>query len=221
MDILNKFDIPCGPILSMKEIAEEPSLRATGTVVEVDHPKRGKYLTVGNPIKLSDSPTEVKRSPLLGEHTDEVLAELGYSASELAALRERRSSDPTRTTHQEDDMSKDKAKVRQILDAVKAAGRDVADRPRRQAGLRRLRHPRAPGRRRHERRRGAEARVGDGLPGRDEDRLARHPAQDRGRRRARRREERPTRRPRPTTRSSPTPRSTRPTRRSSACRSSR
>jgi formyl-CoA transferase len=88
MDILNKFDIPCGPILSMKEIAEEPSLRKTGTVVEVDHPKRGKYLTVGNPIKLSDSPTEVKRSPLLGEHTDEVLGELGYSASELAALRE-------------------------------------------------------------------------------------------------------------------------------------
>ena len=83
MDILNKFDIPCGPILSMKEIAEEPSLRATGTVVEVDHPTRGKYLTVGNPIKLSDSPTEVTRSPLLGEHTDEVLTELGYSAGEI------------------------------------------------------------------------------------------------------------------------------------------
>ena len=70
MDILNKYDIPCGPILSMKEIAEEPSLRATGTVVEVDHPTRGKYLTVGNPIKMSASMSEVKRSPLLGEHTD-------------------------------------------------------------------------------------------------------------------------------------------------------
>jgi formyl-CoA transferase len=57
-------------------------------VVEVDHPTRGKYLTVGNPIKLSDSITEVKRSPLLGEHTDEVLAELGYSAGEMATLRE-------------------------------------------------------------------------------------------------------------------------------------
>jgi formyl-CoA transferase len=90
MDILNKYDIPCGPILSMKEIAEEPSLRATGTVVEVDHPVRGKYLTVGNPIKLSDSPTEVTRSPLLGEHTDEVLAQLGYSAQQIAALREDR-----------------------------------------------------------------------------------------------------------------------------------
>ena len=80
MDILNPVDVPCGPILSMKEIAEEPSLRATGTVVEVDHPTRGKYLTVGNPIKLSDSPAEVRRSPLLGEHTDEILAGvLGFS----------------------------------------------------------------------------------------------------------------------------------------------
>jgi formyl-CoA transferase len=90
MDILNKYDIPCGPILSMKEIAEEPSLRQTGTIVEVDHPKRGKYLTVGNPIKLSDSATEVTRSPLLGEHTDEVLAQLGYSAEQIAALRQER-----------------------------------------------------------------------------------------------------------------------------------
>ena len=87
MDILNKFDIPCGPILSMKEIAYEPSLRATGTVVEVDHPTRGKYLTVGNPIKMSDSATDVTRSPLLGEHTDEVLSQLGFSADDVAAMR--------------------------------------------------------------------------------------------------------------------------------------
>jgi formyl-CoA transferase len=87
MDLLNRYDIPCGPILSMKEIAYEPSLRATGTVVEVDHPARGKYLTVGNPIKLSDSPTVVTRSPLLGEHTDEVLAQLGFSAGDIQALR--------------------------------------------------------------------------------------------------------------------------------------
>ena len=90
MDILNKHDIPCGPILSMKEIAEEPSLRKTGTVVEVDHPKRGKYLTVGNPIKMSDSPTDVKRSPLLGEHTDEVLAELGYDKDDDRGAARRR-----------------------------------------------------------------------------------------------------------------------------------
>ena len=87
MDILNEYDIPCGPILSMKELADEPSLRKTGTVVEVDHPTRGKYLTVGNPIKLSDSPTDVTRSPLLGEHTDEVMAELGYTREQIAALR--------------------------------------------------------------------------------------------------------------------------------------
>ena len=87
MEILNQYDIPCGPILSMKEIAEDPALRATGTIVEVDHPTRGKYLTVGNPIKMSDSPTEVTRSPLLGEHTDEVLNHLGYSAAYIAELR--------------------------------------------------------------------------------------------------------------------------------------
>src|SRR2546425_1135328 len=87
MDILNQHDIPCGPILSMKEIADEQSLRKTGTVVEVDHPTRGRYLTVGNPIKMSDSPTEVKRSPLLGEHTEEVLAELGYGVGFPVVLK--------------------------------------------------------------------------------------------------------------------------------------
>ncbi len=76
MRALNEHDVPCGPILDMREIAEERSLRATGTIVEVNHPKRGKFLTVGNPIKLSGSPTEVKRSPLLGEHTGEILRSL-------------------------------------------------------------------------------------------------------------------------------------------------
>ena len=87
MDILNAHHIPCGPILSMKEIAADASLRESGTLVEVDHPTRGRYLTVGNPIKMSDSPTEVTRSPLLGEHTDEVLGQLGFSAEHIAALR--------------------------------------------------------------------------------------------------------------------------------------
>jgi formyl-CoA transferase len=88
MDILNEYDIPCGPILSMKEIAEEQSLRATGTVVEVDHPKRGKYLSVGNPIKMSDSATEVTRSPLLGEHTDEILRDvLKFDEAKVAELK--------------------------------------------------------------------------------------------------------------------------------------
>jgi formyl-CoA transferase len=88
MELCNARDIPVGPILSMKEIAEEKSLRDTGTVVEVDHPTRGKYLTVGNPIKLSDSISEVKRSPLLGEHTEEILTKvLGFSTKELAEIK--------------------------------------------------------------------------------------------------------------------------------------
>jgi len=85
---LNKFDIPCGPILDMGEIAAEQALRETGTVVEVDDPKRGKFLTVGNPIKLSDSPTDVQPSPLLGEHTDEILKSIvGWNDAEIAAAR--------------------------------------------------------------------------------------------------------------------------------------
>jgi formyl-CoA transferase len=85
---LNEFDVPCGPILDMGEIANEQALRETGTVVEVDHPKRGKFLTVGNPIKLSDSPTEVKRSPLLGEHTEEILKSIvGWSEAEIESAR--------------------------------------------------------------------------------------------------------------------------------------
>ena len=88
MEILNQDDIPCGPILSMKELAEDQSLRKTGTVVEVEHPTRGAYLTVGNPIKMSDSLTEVERSPLLGEHTEEILTEvLGYSADEVTEIK--------------------------------------------------------------------------------------------------------------------------------------
>src|SRR5215211_6946151 len=88
MDLCNAVDIPVGPILSMKEIAEEKSLRDTGTVVEVDHPTRGKYLTVGNPVKMSDSITEVKRSPLLGEHTEEILRDvLGYSDKDVAEIK--------------------------------------------------------------------------------------------------------------------------------------
>ncbi|MBC8338000.1 MAG: formyl-CoA transferase [Alphaproteobacteria bacterium] len=89
MEICNKVNIPVGPILSMKEIAEDESLRKTGTVVEVDHPERGPYLSVGNPIKLSDSPSDVERSPLLGEHTDEILKDVvGMSDEEIISAKE-------------------------------------------------------------------------------------------------------------------------------------
>ena len=89
LEICDPLNIPVGPILSMKELAEEPSLRETGTIVEVDHPERGKYLTVGNPVKLSDSSSDVVRSPLLGEHTDEILREVvGLSDNDIAAARD-------------------------------------------------------------------------------------------------------------------------------------
>lgn len=89
MDICNSLNIPVGPILSMKEISEDESLRQTGTIVNVTHPERGDYLTVGNPIKLSDSPVEVVRSPLLGEHTSEILKEvLGMSDADIAEAKE-------------------------------------------------------------------------------------------------------------------------------------
>jgi formyl-CoA transferase len=89
MDICNPLNIPVGPILSTKEIIEDEGLRKTGTIVDVDHPTRGRYTTVGCPIKLSDSAVEVTRSPLLGEHTEEILRDvLGYDGEELARIME-------------------------------------------------------------------------------------------------------------------------------------
>jgi formyl-CoA transferase len=84
---LNAAGVPCGPILSTRELAEDETLAEIGTVVEVDHPERGLFKTVGCPLKLSDSPVDIVASPLLGEHNNEVLEELGYSAADLDGLR--------------------------------------------------------------------------------------------------------------------------------------
>jgi formyl-CoA transferase len=88
IDKLRGYEIPCGPVLSMKEIAYDPALRASGMIVEVTHKERGTYLTVGSPIKFSDFAPTITGSPLLGEHTEEVLSGLGYSAEQIAAMRE-------------------------------------------------------------------------------------------------------------------------------------
>lgn len=93
MAYLTQFDIPCAPVLSMKEISLDPSLRQSGSVVEVEQPLRGKYLTVGCPMKFSAFTPDIKAAPLLGEHTAAVLQELGYSDDEIAAMSKTTPSD--------------------------------------------------------------------------------------------------------------------------------
>jgi formyl-CoA transferase len=84
---LNEINVPCGPILSTDDLLEDEGLRAEGMIAEVEHPERGTFKTVGCPFTLSDSPVEIKRSPLLGEHSAEVLQELlDYPEEELERL---------------------------------------------------------------------------------------------------------------------------------------
>ncbi len=90
MDILNQYNIPCAPVLSMKESAEDESLRISGTIVDVEHPSRGRYTTVGMPIKMSDSLVEITASPLQGEHTDEIFYGLGYDDKDIITFRNQR-----------------------------------------------------------------------------------------------------------------------------------
>ena len=87
MKALKAIDVPCGPILSTKDIMEDRSLYERGFLVEVPHPERGTYVTVASPIRLSDNDVPMERAPLLGEHTDEVLAWIGYGTDDIANMR--------------------------------------------------------------------------------------------------------------------------------------
>ncbi|TMG73690.1 MAG: formyl-CoA transferase, partial [Betaproteobacteria bacterium] len=88
MAILNPLDVPCGPVMSTDDLANDEHVRGRNMWVELDHPQRGKWFNVGMPIKLSASPAKIERAPLLGEHTDEVLGDvLAYDAATIESLR--------------------------------------------------------------------------------------------------------------------------------------
>jgi len=88
MAILNPLDVPCGPIMSTEDLANDEHIRGRDMWVELDHPQRGKWWNVGMPIKLSDSPARIERSPTLGEHTEEVLKQvLGYDDAKVGSLK--------------------------------------------------------------------------------------------------------------------------------------
>jgi formyl-CoA transferase len=88
MAILNPLDVPCGPIMGTEDLATDEHVRGRQMWVEIDHPQRGKWWNVGMPIKMSDSPAQIRRSPLLGEHTEEVLKEvLGYDEARISSLK--------------------------------------------------------------------------------------------------------------------------------------
>ena len=89
MELLNEIDAPCGPIMATEDIIKDEHLRARQMIVDVPHPTRGSFTTVGCPLKLSDSPVDVQASPLLGEHTEDILTgTLGYTAEDVQRMRE-------------------------------------------------------------------------------------------------------------------------------------
>ena len=88
MRLMGDAGVPCGATLDTGEVLADPHLRARDMIVDIDYPTRGAYQTVGCPVKLSDSPADVTRPPLLGEHTAEVLGALcGVTPAEVQRLR--------------------------------------------------------------------------------------------------------------------------------------
>jgi crotonobetainyl-CoA:carnitine CoA-transferase CaiB-like acyl-CoA transferase len=86
--LLEAHDIPCGPINDYTQVFADPQVLAREMVVETEHPALGHLRTLGSPIKLGSTPPDVsRRAPQLGEHTDGVLQEAGFSRDEIAALR--------------------------------------------------------------------------------------------------------------------------------------
>jgi len=89
MRLLGEAGVPCGACQDTGEVLADPHLKARDMILDIDYPPRGSYKTVGCPVKLSDSPAEVTRPPMLGEHTDVLLDELcGVGPDEVKQLRE-------------------------------------------------------------------------------------------------------------------------------------
>jgi formyl-CoA transferase len=88
MEILAGAGIPCGAVLDSTEVLTDPHMKLRGMITELEHPRRGKYPMPANPVRMSESPTDVERAPLLGEHNADVYGKLlGLSAADVAALR--------------------------------------------------------------------------------------------------------------------------------------